>query len=59
MNGYAPEYVLKSTNVQTAMEAIDGYYTRRLDGVLFTFQDKHFDRKDFIPNYKTQMDFAR
>ena len=38
---------------------IDGYYTRRIDGVLFTFQDKHFDRKDFIPNYKTQNVFVR
>ena len=41
------------------MEAIDGYYTRCIDGVLFTFQDKHFDRKGFIPNYKIKIVFVR
>ena len=41
---YSYCYVQKSANVQTAI-------VRRIDGVLFTFQDKHFDRKAFIPNY--------
>lgn len=52
---YSYCYVQKSTNVQTAIVPINGYYTRRTDGVLFTFQDKHFDRKAFIPNYSDSL----
>ena len=52
---YSYCYVQKSTNVQTAIVPINGYYTRRMDGVLFTFQDKHFDRKAFIPNYSDSL----
>lgn len=41
MNGYASEYVDKHTYVVS----LNGYYTRKINGVVFYFKGDKFDRK--------------